>query len=186
MKGLKFKSLKIKIFAALGCVAVCAACFMAGYRATRPRAAPGPGPPAAAAAELGPRITGGTRMVYEYHYLNEGLVERAEEAPPYFLLNVDGGRLRELFLDWEVVSFTPERVVLRKDIAVRRDPRYVVGELNGYVAVFYTEEVNGTYVKEMLNMPVQTLPAADRARLAAGISVHGDEALMKILQDYGS
>ncbi|MDR1532449.1 MAG: BofC C-terminal domain-containing protein [Clostridiales bacterium] len=183
--------MKIKYFAAaLGCAALCAACFAAGYSLTRPEAGDFPDNEAAEvladAESSAARITGATKMIYEYHYLDDGTTERSEEAPPYFLVNLDGGGLREMFVDWEIVSFSAERVVMRKNIADKVERQYVVGVLNGYVAVFYSQSREGASLKELLNMPVSALPEAERTRLEKGIRVIGDEALVRILQDYGS
>jgi len=63
--------------------------------------------------------------------------------------------------------------------------RYVVTVVDGFVAVFYAAHTGGA-LKEMTTSPVSTLPAYDQQRLQAGILIYNEEALARILQDYGS
>ena len=60
-------------------------------------------------------------------------------------------------------------------------PEYRVSAYNGRVAVF---EQDSAVPMQVLDMPVDALPAADRARLEAGISVSDPAELQSILEDY--
>ena len=59
---------------------------------------------------------------------------------------------------------------------------YLVTVMDGFVAVMYA----CGEVKEVTTIPTNTLPAADMAFLEQGIRIYTDEALARILQDYGS
>ncbi|MCL2364039.1 MAG: hypothetical protein FWC71_05190 [Defluviitaleaceae bacterium] len=63
--------------------------------------------------------------------------------------------------------------------------RYVVTVVDGFVAVFYAAHSGGA-LKEVTTSTVNTLPVYDLALLEAGIFIYDDEALARILQDYGS
>ena len=60
---------------------------------------------------------------------------------------------------------------------------YVVSALNGYIVVYHA---NGEEVKEFTSTPVGTLSSDELKRLIYGIRIYSDEALARILQDYGS
>jgi len=62
---------------------------------------------------------------------------------------------------------------------------YVVTIVDGFVAVFYAAHSGGA-LKEITTSAVSTLPAHDLELLNAGIFIYDDEALARILQDYGS
>jgi hypothetical protein len=64
-------------------------------------------------------------------------------------------------------------------------PRYVVTAVNGYVAVFYADHAGGG-IMETTTIPLNVLPEYDILRLTQGIYIYTDEALARILQDYGS
>jgi predicted neutral ceramidase superfamily lipid hydrolase len=63
--------------------------------------------------------------------------------------------------------------------------RYIVTVVDGYVTVFYADHFGGT-MKEMTNLPANALPVSDIERLTEGIRIYTEEALERILQDYGS
>jgi len=63
--------------------------------------------------------------------------------------------------------------------------RYVVTVVDGFVAVFYAAHSGGA-LKEITTSTVSTLPAFDLEQLEAGIFIYSEEALARILQDYGS
>jgi hypothetical protein len=63
--------------------------------------------------------------------------------------------------------------------------RYVVTVVDGYITVFYADHAGGN-VKEVTTSPAYILPPADIERLQEGIRIYTEEALARILQDYGS
>lgn len=132
------------------------------------------------------RITASTKMVYEYHYLRDGLTDRIVDTPPYFLLDYTEDALKEAFVDWLVLSFDDREVIMRKEVDSYSNQYYVVREYEGYVAVFYTTEQNGTFLKEITDSLVSVLPEDERAKLKTGINVTGNDALNRLLEDYGS
>ena len=62
---------------------------------------------------------------------------------------------------------------------------FVVTMLDGYLVVYHAEEYGGG-LKEMTSTFVGALAPEEQAKLAAGIRIYSDEALARILQDYGS
>lgn len=132
------------------------------------------------------KISGSTKMVYEYYYEDDGRTEVLEEVPPYFLVDMTKDKLEDAFDEWSVKTFSSKEVVLRKNIKGKSSQHYIVGEYDGFVAVFYEEEIDGTNLKEITDTPVSTLPLEEQAMLKDGIYVEGNENLMKVIQDYES
>jgi len=62
---------------------------------------------------------------------------------------------------------------------------YVVTTLDGYLVVYHADK-HGGGIKEMTSTFVGALTPEELERLAAGIRIYSDEALARILQDYGS
>ena len=132
------------------------------------------------------KITPSTKMVYEYYYKGDGTIETTEEVPPYFLIDMTEEKMRDTFVDWDILVFQPDEVIMRKMVEGKSDQYYIVGVHEGYVAVFYASETNGSTLKEITDMPVSAFPSDEQARLRQGIPVTGRDALVRILQDYGS
>ena len=62
---------------------------------------------------------------------------------------------------------------------------YVVTTLGGYLVVYHADK-NGGGIKEVTSTAVGALAPEELERLKIGIRVYSDEALARILQDYGS
>ena len=63
--------------------------------------------------------------------------------------------------------------------------RYVVTVVDGFVAVFYASHTGGA-LKEVTTAAAHALSAYELEQLEAGIFIYTEEALARILQDYGS
>jgi len=62
---------------------------------------------------------------------------------------------------------------------------YVVSTLNGYIVVYHAEHAGGE-IKELTSTAVESLSQDELEMLAQGIRIYSEEALARILQDYGS
>lgn len=137
-------------------------------------------------ADTADKITASTKMIYEYYYIGDGVVEKTEELSPYFLIDLTKENVQDLFSEWIVASFTPDEVVMRKYLDGSSNQYYIVGIHDGFIAVFYAAEIDGTTLKEITDTPVAALPMEEQARLKSGIHVLGQDALVKVLEDYSS
>ena len=64
--------------------------------------------------------------------------------------------------------------------------KYVVTSQDGFIVVLYAGcNKNGT-VHTITNTPVAPLPQEEQDRLAAGINIYTEDALFRILEDFGS
>lgn len=132
------------------------------------------------------KITPSTKMTYEYYYPEDGITQIQEEEPPYFLLDLTLSDLLKYYPNWTVVSFSSREVVMRKEVDGQSNEHYIVGQQDGYIAVFYQKEQNGISLHTLTDTPVSTLSHAEQVRLSDGIEVVGEENLAKILEDYES
>ena len=126
------------------------------------------------------------KIIYRYHFLKDGHTEVVFEDLPYFLVGLTKMELKEKMIGWELVQFSPRLVVFEKKINARSAERYTIGILDGFITVFYDEEVDGSRVKEQTEIPVDALSAEEISRLTSGIRVIGEEQLIKALEDYAS
>lgn len=133
-----------------------------------------------------PRITPSTKLVYEYYYEGDEEVRTIEEVPPYFLIDMTRKDIEQKYPEWELKSFSNAEVVMRKNIPGTVKQRYIIGEYEGFVAVFYEQPVDGVSLRELTDTPISSLSEEDQTKLKIGISVYGDEALMNALENYES
>ena len=85
-----------------------------------------------------------------------------------------------------IKSFSEREVVLQKAIEGESTQHYIIGEYEGYIAVFYEKYINDTNIKEITNIPLESLPQEEQDRIKKGIKITGKEELMKFLESYGS
>jgi len=62
---------------------------------------------------------------------------------------------------------------------------YVVTAQDGYIVIYHATAYGGG-LKEITSTPVGTLANEELARLTEGIKIYTDEALARLLQDFGS
>ncbi len=127
-----------------------------------------------------------TKIVYEYYYLDDNIIQKEEGVPLHFLLGLTFNDLKELYPDWSILSFSEKEVVMRKTVNEESDQHYIVGQKDGYITIFYEEEKDGTNIHEITNIPIDGLSETEKVLLNDGIYVTGEENLARILEDYGS
>ncbi len=132
------------------------------------------------------KVNENTKFIYEYHHLADGKTDTTEEDAPYFLYGKTEVELSQLFSEWEISSFENNQVIMRKNLEGMSNQYYIIGALNGYVAVFYKNEINGNNLKEVTDTPVSTLPIEIQEQLLKGINVVGEDNLDRMLEDYES
>ena len=64
-------------------------------------------------------------------------------------------------------------------------PLYIVTTLDGYIVIYHAKE-NGGEIKELTSTSVCMLTTEELEQLQYGIEIYSEEALARILQDYGS
>lgn len=132
------------------------------------------------------KITPSTKMVYEYLYKEDNITETVEDVPPYFLIDLTRNDLEANFKDWQVKSFSGREVVLQKALEGESIQHYIIGEYEGYIGVFYEKDINGSNIKEITDIPLESLPKEEQEKIKNGIKITGKRELIKFLESYGS
>ncbi|MPN34162.1 hypothetical protein SDC9_181655 [bioreactor metagenome] len=132
------------------------------------------------------KITGSTKMVYQYYYSEDGNTVEQEDVPPYFLIGMTFSDMKDYYPNWQIVYFSEDKVVMRKEVSLETDENYMVGNMDGYVAVFYDNGDYGMSLKTVTETPLSALTKEERQRLDEGIFVSGEEGLARILESYES
>lgn len=84
------------------------------------------------------RISPSTRIVYQYYYTMDDKLVTDECEPPYYLVDMTRQQLESYYTDWQLISFSTDKVVLRKSINERESKGYyIVKAYEDKIAVFY-------------------------------------------------
>lgn len=133
-----------------------------------------------------PKITPSTKMIYEYLYKDDKITETIEDVPPYFLIDLTREDIEKSFDEWQVKSFSEKEVVLQKIMEGKSTKHYIIGEYDGYLAVFYEKEINGTRLKEITDTPIESLSIKEKNEIKNGIKIKGDDELIHYLENFES
>ncbi|NLJ88478.1 MAG: hypothetical protein GX327_06845 [Epulopiscium sp.] len=132
------------------------------------------------------KITPSTLLIYQYYDEKSNKTIEEKEKVPYFLIDLTKDEVQEIYYDWQVSSFSSEKVVLKKSIFTKNNSQYVLGVHDGFVAIFYNNEEDVTKVKEVTETPISSLPPEERNKLEKGIKVYSEDELIRMLEDYTS
>jgi len=131
------------------------------------------------------RITSNTRMIYQHFDRVSGEIEILEAFAPNFMLRKNQQDIELTFSEWDVVSFTEEEVIMRREVENRISRLYTLGIQDDFVAIFYGANL-GTNLKELTGIHVGRLPAEEIEILKEGVPVYTQDELIRRLEDYSS
>ena len=132
------------------------------------------------------KINPSTKMVYQYYYADEGTTKVSEDVPPYFMLGLTLDDMVKYYTNWDIVSFSPQEVVMRKTVYGDDSQSYFVCEKDGYITVYYEENGEKSSIKEITSIDTNGLSDEEKERLKKGFSVVGDYSLNRVLENYSS
>ena len=127
-----------------------------------------------------------TKMIYQYFYSRDKMVKEQIEQAPIFLQGLDMEQLKSVYTGWQILFFSPEKVILRCKIEGLSSETYILGESEGFLAVFYEDTEKNICLKEKTELPISALPDGEAMQLREGIHVTGEENLAKLLGDFMS
>lgn len=131
-------------------------------------------------------ITTDTKMIYQYFYTRDKVTKEQTEPAPDYLQGLDMEQLKSVYNGWQIVLFSPEKVILRCSIDGLSSESYILGEDDGFLAVFYEDAQKGLHLKERTELPLSSLPEGEAKQIREGLRVTGEENLAKVLADYMS
>lgn len=82
--------------------------------------------------------------------------------------------------NWEIESFTPKEVVLKRQVENVCDKHYFIGIKDGYVALFQGRPALPSKIIEKTDIIVDVLKEEDRAILEKGLVINNKREFLKI------
>ncbi len=127
-----------------------------------------------------------SEIVYEYLYTKDNITKAVEQPAQSYIVGMNKEELEDAFLEWQVVSFSEDEVILRKSIQGKSDEVYLIGQMNGYITIFYEDEYKEMKLKEMTQIPLSILPEYEQRQLIEGIFILGEENLLRLMADFST
>jgi len=133
------------------------------------------------------RFAPGAIIRFEHYTRGNNEVEVWEMEIPHALVDRTSRYLQTVFPQWTIDTYDSSGATLRREIPPPPKEVYLVSVTSdGFVAIFYDAGVDGSRLKDITNISINSLPETERERLQAGILVQGEDALMRLLEDLGS
>ncbi len=132
------------------------------------------------------RVTPSTEFIFRYHYTEDDNLVEKKEKPSYYEINMTEEDLKEKYKSWSIVSFSQEQVVFEQKVENKAPDYYVIGEKDGYIAIYYENPELGLRLREIVQRPINSLPVDEQNKIKEGIIIYGEENLIKVLEDYTS
>lgn len=127
-----------------------------------------------------------TQIVYQYYYTKDQVTKEQTEPAQDYLLGLDRKQLESIFQGWQLIFFSPEKVILRCSVEGVSTESYILGVYDGCLAVFCEKEGQQITLTEKTEIPITALPMEEQQQLREGIRVNGENNLAKLLADYTS
>jgi hypothetical protein len=136
-----------------------------------------------------PKIMSSTRIEYQNYYtLDDKLEIEKEIEPPYYMINLTREQMEEFYPEFQLIAFSPEKVILRRIIEDRSDKYYIIKRHNTNIGVFHDYRDKGEdieldeYLRDTIDIPVNDLVWEEQDKLNNGIIVYGEEELSQSLK----
>ncbi len=129
-------------------------------------------------------IATGGELIYQYYYTKDHTLKEQKEETPNFLVGLTRDQLESIYPNWQLILFSPDKVILRCKIEKVSDEVYFLAVYDGYVTLFYESEDMKLEMKEKTDIPISVLPEREQKQLQTGIYVYGEEDLIKLLSDF--
>lgn len=94
------------------------------------------------------KILPSTRIIYQKYYTLDDTLDSLESEPPYYILDMSREDIENYYTEWQLVAFSDEIVVLRKNIEGKNpEGYYIVKEYDGEIAVYfdYTNDLSESF-----------------------------------------
>ena len=130
-------------------------------------------------------ITPNTILVEKKYYNEcEHLVEK-EKKLEESLMNRNESELQIEYIGWEIQKFTPNEVVVYKEINDFCDEHYLLKDVNGKINVYKLDKYGKEKeLSQKTEIETRYLPETDLEELQKGIKAYGNTDLNQLLQDF--
>jgi hypothetical protein len=130
-------------------------------------------------------ITANTKVIFKTyftlcsHMVDQELLDTKE------LVNMSESKLAARYPDWSVREFSPQQVILKREIQTYCPRHFIIGSKDGYVAIYVYDSEGVKTLFEMTNNPISVLTPDDQRNLEYGIVADSEEELQQTLEGLG-
>lgn len=105
---------------------------------------------------------------------------------PKELVNLPKRELEEKYSGWKIEKFSPDEVILYREIGANCEDHFVLKEKDGNLAIYNEPDENKMNLIEILSVNLDLLSEEDKSNLQEGIRIYGKDELNSLIEDYTS
>lgn len=130
------------------------------------------------------KTTPNTIIIFESYYSKCGHSKIRSEKISNEYVNKTEEEIQKIYSDWEIKSFSSDRIELYKNENSLCGNHYIVKEENGYVTVYNINKDGQEVLSDKTDISTQYLPKDDNDLLKNGIKANSASQLEQILADF--
>ena len=111
------------------------------------------------------------------------LVEKSQNIEQN-LINLTEEQLKNQFPEWEIQKFTPEQIVLYKELEEFCNEHYKLRIENGYVRIYELDEQKNEKLLKSTDISSEYLTPEDLKKLKTGVEIYTKKELNKTIEDF--
>ena len=111
------------------------------------------------------------------------LVEKSQNIEQN-LINLTEEQLKNQFPEWEIQKFTPEQIVLYKELEEFCNEHYKLKIENGYVRIYELDEQKNEKLLKSTDISSEYLTPEDLKKLKTGVEIYTKKELNKTIEDF--
>ena len=130
------------------------------------------------------KTTPNTLIIFESYYSKCGHSKIRSEKIANEYVNKTKEEMQKIYSDWEIRSFSSDRIELFKNENSLCGNHYIVKEENGYVTVYNINKDGQEVLSDKTDISTKYLPKDDNDLLKNGIKANSTSQLEQILADF--
>ncbi len=130
------------------------------------------------------KTTPNTLIIFESYYSKCGHNKIRSEKIANEYVNKTKEEMQKIYSDWEIRSFSSDRIELFKNENSLCGNHYIVREENGYVTVYNINKDGQEVLSDKTDISTKYLPKDDNDLLKNGIKANSTSQLEQILADF--
>jgi len=99
-------------------------------------------------------------------------------------VNLAEEELKERFTEWEIHKFTPNEIVLYKEVNGFCNEHFLLKEEDGYITIYKLDKNNNAELFRETEISTEYLAEEDLRQIRNGIKVYTEKELNKTLEDF--
>lgn len=130
------------------------------------------------------KVSPNATLILKTNHKECGHTTKEEVDVPVEIVNKNQKEVSQIYPQWEVIGFSPDEIVLYREVEGICNEHYVLKEREGFLAIYTKNENGEEKLKEVTSISLEYLPQNDIDKIKEGIEATGDEELNSVLEDF--